>query len=234
MQLATKLKPDADAPFQTALDAGYRCAELWTGPDVLDDVEAVIARARRFPLRYALHFPTRRDLTPEHLRAFVALYRGLECRAAVIHQPEFDRYAADILKLDSDVVLAVENSFLDRTQIEQWAATNTWMTLDIEHVWYLTLPDSPLPEVAAFVTVFLARHGRKVRHVHMPGYTPGRPDHQPMHAAPEFVTTMLTVLHEFRYPDFVVSEVDIEFQNIEDLRKDRELFESWRGGRSLL
>lgn len=227
MQLATKFKPDADEPFQTALDAGLRCAELWTGPDVLDDVETVIARARRFDLRYALHFPTRRDLTDAHLKNFVALYRALDCRSATIHQPEHDRYAAAMQKLAPDVVLAVENSYLDVPGFHRWAEVNPALTFDVEHVWFLTLPEEPLHRVLPFVKTFLARHAAKIRHVHMPGYTPGTPDHQPMYTAPEFVTSSLSLLRDAGYDGLVVSETDVPFQNVADIRKDRELFENW-------
>ena len=120
LQLATKFKPDADAPFQTAVDAGLRAAELWTGPDVLELWEETAARAKRFDLRYALHFPTRRDLTERHLDAVVALYRALDCRSMTIHQLEFDRYAPDVAHRATDVVLAVENSHLSPEQLQSW------------------------------------------------------------------------------------------------------------------
>jgi len=227
MQLATKFKPDADAPFQTALDAGLRCAELWTGPDVLNDVDAVIARAKRFDLRYALHFPTRRDLTDAHLKNFVALYRALNCGSATIHQIEYDYYATTVHKLDPGLCLAVENSYLDVPAFHRWAETNKFLTFDVEHVWFLTMPDAPLIQVMTFVMTFLADHGEKVRHVHMPGYTPGTPDHQPMHTSPEFVTASLSLLRNAGYAGFVVSETDVQFQNVADIRKDRELFERW-------
>lgn len=225
MQLATKFKPDADTPFQTALDAGLRCAELWTGPDVLDDVDTVIARAKRFDLRYALHFSTRRDLTESQLKNFVALYRALNCGSATIHQLEYDYYATAVHAIDPGICLAVENSYLDVPAFHRWAEANEFLTLDVEHVWYLTMPDAPLSEVIPFVAEFLARHAAKVRHVHMPGYTPGTPDHQPMYTSPEFVKAMLSVLDEVRYDGFVVSETDVRFQNVADIRKDRELFD---------
>jgi hypothetical protein len=61
----------------------------------------------------------------------------------------------------------------------------------------------------------------------MPGYTPGTPDHQPMYTSPEFVTSSLTLLRNAGYRGLVVSETDVPFQNLADLKKDRELFEQW-------
>jgi sugar phosphate isomerase/epimerase len=225
MQLATKFKPDADAPFQTALAAGLRCAELWTGPDVLDNWQAVVERARRFDLRYALHFPNRRDLTDAHLQNFVELYRALGCRSATIHQLEFDRYGATMQQSADDVCLAVENSHLDVPGFHRWAEANRYLTFDVEHVWFLTLPESHLDAVLEFIVDFLEKHAAKIRHVHMPGYTPGMPDHRPMHTSRMFVTRALTLLRHFGYDGFVVSEVDVQYQNIDDLQKDRVLFE---------
>lgn len=231
MQLATKFKPDADAPFQTAVAAGLRCAELWTGPDVLADWRAVVERAERFDLRYALHFPNRRDLTDDQLRAFVELYRALGCRSATIHQLEYDRYGEAVQKL-GDVCLAVENSHLDVPGFHRWAEANRYLTFDVEHVWFLTMPESPLSDVLPFIADFLTKHAAKIRHVHMPGYTPGLPDHRPMYTAPEFVTQSLSLLRDAGYDGLVVSETDVEFQNLDDLRKDCELFDAWRTGRS--
>lgn len=228
MQLATKFKPDADAPFQTALDAGLRSAELWTGPDVLDDWRTVAERARRFDLRYAVHFPTRRDLTEAHLRAFVELYRALECRSATIHRTEYDRYGEKVRGLDDGICLAIENSHLDVPGFHRWAEVNPHLTFDVEHVWFLTLPEAPLGEVLSFVADFLTKHAGKIRHVHMPGYTPGTPDHRPMHTSPEFVTRSLSLLRDAGYGGLVVSEVDVEYQKLDDLRKDRALFEAWQ------
>jgi len=227
MQLATKFKPDADAPFQTAVDAGLRAAELWTGPDVLADCPAVIERARRFDLRYAVHFPTRRDLTDEQLRAFVELYRALDCRSATIHQPEYDLYGPTMQRLAPDVALGVENSRVDVAGFHRWAEENPRLTFDVEHVWFLTIPEATLDQVLEFVANFLTRHAAKIQHVHMPGYVPGTPDHRPMYTSPQFVLSSLNLLHGAGYRELVVSEVDVEFQTLVDLQKDRDLFDRW-------
>ena len=155
-------------------------------------------RAKRFDLSYALHFPTRRDLSDAHLKSFVALYRALSCRSATIHQLEYDYFATAVQKLDPGLCLAVENSYLDVPAFHRWAEVNPSLTLDVEHVWFLTMPESPLANVIPFVAEFLAHRAAKVRHVHMPGYTPGMPDHQPMYTAPEFVTAIVIAVAQCR------------------------------------
>jgi sugar phosphate isomerase/epimerase len=232
LQLATKFKPDADEPFEIAVAAGMHCAELWTGPDVLEQWEAVVERARRFDLRYALHFPTKRTLTERHFRAFVELYRALDCRAAVIHQLEWDKYAAEVLKLAPDLVLAVENSFLTRDEFRGWETGHKNLTLDAEHVWLLTLGGAAIADVLEYIRAFLARNGSKVRHVHLPGYYFGLEEHRPMYCSRDFVLPVLSLLDDVGFNGFVVSEIDVPYQNVNDIRMDVLLFDTWRTSRS--
>lgn len=227
LQLATKFKPDADEPFRIAVDAGLRAAELWTGPDVLDDWEAIAARARKFDLRYSLHFPTRRDLAERHLDAVVALYRALDCRSMTIHQLEFDRYAPDVTHRSSDVVLAVENSHFSPAQLRSWAERNRTLTLDAEHVWYLTYPQATLGEAIDACRELLLRYAAKVRHVHLPGYFAGLDEHRPMYCSRDFVFAVLSLLDDVGYDGLVVSEVDVQYQTPNDLRMDALLFDTW-------
>jgi sugar phosphate isomerase/epimerase len=228
LELATKFKPDADEPFQAAVDAGLLAAELWTGPAVLDRRAEVVERARRFPLRYALHFPTRRDLTERQLDEAVELYRALGCRSMTIHQLEFDRYAPDLLRRDPALTLAVENSHLAPPQLAAWAENNRYLTLDAEHVWYLTHPEKSLGEVLAVFRDLLERYAAKLRHVHLPGYWLGQDEHRPMYCSREFVFPVLSLLDEFGFDGLVVSESDVQYQTPNDLRMDALLFDTWK------
>ncbi len=227
LQLATKFKPDADEPFRIAVDAGLRAAELWTGPDVLDDWEATAARARKFDLRYALHFPTRRNLTERQLDAVVGLYHALGCRSMTIHQLEYDRYWPDVARRSAEVCLAVENSHLAPEQLQSWANGNRNLTLDAEHVWYLTYPQATLGEAIDACRDLLARHAAKVRHVHLPGYLAGGDEHRPMYCSRDFVFAVLSLLDDVGYEGLVVSEVDVAYQTPNDLRMDALLFDTW-------
>src|SRR5215218_8355617 len=108
LRLATKFKPDPPA-FATAWRAGFRHAELWTDAALLLDWPRVATLAREHPLGYALHFPNRLDQPPEVLGGAVELYRALDARALVLHQPHMDRHGAELLRLCPDLRLAVEN-----------------------------------------------------------------------------------------------------------------------------
>lgn len=231
-ELATKFKPDGAEPFHVAVEAGYRCAELWTGPDVLADVASVIAMCREFPLRYALHFPTRRDLTPEQLEAVVELYRALDCRSLTIHQPEHDRYAEELLERDAGLVLAVENGALSQAELAAWGAANRYLTLDAEHVWMFSHEGASRDEALAALARLLAEHGNKLRHVHLPGHAGGADEHRPMHEGWDFVRSVLTLLAGVEYSGFVVSEVEQNYQTLEHLTQDRALFDGWLAERS--
>lgn len=226
-ELATKFKPDEEPPFRVALEAGYRCAELWTGPDVLSDVAATADLCRRFPLRYALHFPTRRDLTPEQLTAVVELYRALECRSMTIHQPEHDLYAAELLRMDGGLVLAVENGALTADEFPAWAERNRYLTLDAEHLWLFSNEGASIADALAAVSKFLAAHGAKLRHVHLPGQAGTSAEHRPMHEGWDYVSGVLDRLAAIGFGGFVVSEVEQSCQTPEHLVKDRALVDGW-------
>lgn len=228
MILATKFKPDADAPFQTAVDAGMRAAELWTGPDVLDDWQAVAERCSRFDLRYRLHFPTKRTLTDDHLRAFVELARAVGSRVAVIHRLEMGKYGAAVQALDSQLELAVENGHLPPADFAEWEATYPFLTLDAEHLWLFTHAGITLDRAVDEAAAFLRRNGSKLRHVHLPGYCGTADEHRPMYFSREYVTSILSLLDERGYDGFVVSEINLPYQNHDDIRRDVALFAEWQ------
>src|SRR5438552_1015279 len=91
--IATKFKPAPQA-FETALQAGFRRAEIWTDEAVLRDHHAVARLAKQYPFDYAVHFPNRLEQPPEVVAAAAELYRQLGATALVMHQPHQDRYAA--------------------------------------------------------------------------------------------------------------------------------------------
>jgi hypothetical protein len=119
-----------------------------------------------------------------------------------------------------------------------WAERNPGLALDVEHLWMLTLPGVPLSRLLEEVRGFLARFGEKLRHVHMPGYWPGLPEHRPMYCAHELVFGVLSLLADVNFEGLVVSEVSPAYQNPTELRMDTLLFDVWReqhdpsGGRS--
>jgi sugar phosphate isomerase/epimerase len=226
LNVATKFAPVTDA-FRTAAKAGFQCAELWTDAAVLADWKNVARRAAKFPLRYGLHFPNRKDLEPKSLKHCVALYEALECRAMVIHQPHFDLYGAELLRLKPDMVLAIENHRLKPEALAEWFAKTEFLTLDVEHVWKFTLHDPPLEELWKVLDPHLKKHGHKLRHVHLPGYVPNYDEHRPMYCNRDFVFGMFDRLARLDYDGLIVSEVEIEYQNLNDLRMDVILTDTW-------
>src|SRR5205085_1995531 len=109
--IATKFAPGPDQ-FETAWQAGFRRAELWTDAAVLARHGVVARLARLYPFDYAIHFPNRLDQPPEMLDAVVALYRAVNARALVLHQPHQDRHGAALAQRCPDIRLAVENHHL--------------------------------------------------------------------------------------------------------------------------
>jgi hypothetical protein len=227
LKLATKFAPEL-APLETAYRAGFRHAELWLDQAVLAGWQTVLSRTRHYPNSYALHFPNRLDLPAETLEQTVHLYRGLGCRALVIHQPMYDRFREPLLRLEPELRLAVENHKLTPEQLTDWAERNDGLALDVEHVWKFTLRDGPLERLLEAVRALLARPGDKLRHVHLPGYWPGLREHRPMYCAREMVFPVLSLLADARFEGLVVSEVNPEYQNDLDLRMDVLLFDGWR------
>ncbi len=182
LKLATKFQPQAPA-LETAYRAGFRFAEIWLGAAVLADWQTALRQVRAYPNGYVVHFPNSVDLSSDLLKNTVALYRNLECRCLVIHQPMYDKYSAELLALDPHLRLAVENHKLTPPQLENWAQTNPGLTLDVEHLWKFTLRDGPLDTLLNLVRTLFERFGDKIYHVHLPGYWPGFEEHRPMYCA---------------------------------------------------
>lgn len=227
LKLATKFAPTEES-LQCAVDAGFDYGEIWTDAAVLADWRQVADRAARFPLKYGLHFPNKKkSITAESLRDCVALYEAVGCRAMVMHQPHFDLFAAELLQLKPDLVLAVENSRLSPEQLAEWFQRTQYLTLDVEHVWKYTVGGGPLEELWNVLDPHLRNLGHKLRHVHLPGYCPGYDEHRPMYCNRDFVFGMFDRLAAMGYDGLIVSEVEIEFQNLNDLRMDVLLFDTW-------
>lgn len=226
LKLATKFAPFSPQ-FETAAQAGFRWAELYLDPAILADWARVAAQARQYPLGYALHFPNRLALAPAVLDDTVALYRALQSGCLVIHQPLFDKYGALLLDREPALRLAVENHWLSPAGLEEWAERNPGLTLDVEHLWKFTLGEVPLEKLLETLRDFLARFGDKVRHVHLPGFLPGNPEHRPMYCARDLVFAVWSLLAEFKFAGLVVSEVDADYQNAQELRMDVLLYQAW-------
>ncbi len=227
LRVATKFLPDVKA-FETAYRAGFRNVELWLDAAILANWQTVARLARSYPNGYVLHFPNRLDLSPATLEQTVALYRELDCRALVIHQPMFDRYHEALVRLEPDLRLAVENHKLTPDGLAAWAERNPGLALDVEHVWKYTLRDGSLEQVLGQVRDLLARFAGKLRHVHMPGYWPGLAEHRPMYCARELVLPVLSLLAEAGFEGQIVSETNPPYQNLNDLSMDVLLFDTWR------
>ncbi len=226
LNLATKFAPTPEA-FATAVAAGFRCVELWTDDRVLANWRQIADWAKPYDLRLAMHFPNQRELSEQALRDCVDMYQALGCRAMVMHQPLFDCYSDALLDLQPAICLAIENSRLTPERLDQWFARSQYLTLDVEHVWKFTLGDVPLADLLDCLRMNLARYGSKLRHVHMPGYWPGFDEHRPMYLAEEFVFAVFDLLAELRYDGLIVSEIDLEYQNLAEMRKDVAMFDRW-------
>jgi sugar phosphate isomerase/epimerase len=210
-----------------AANAGFRFAELWLDARYLADWRTVAELAREYPLQYALHFPNHGTLDDHALENVVALYRRLGCTVMVIHEPMFRHYHRRILDRASSIRLAVENHHLPLSKFEQWALENTWLTLDVEHFWKLTLKDAPFDALMGHLQTLLPRIATKLVHVHLPGYLPGYAEHRPIYCAREMVFPTLSLLAEQDFDGFVVSEVNPDFQNPLELQMDMLLFRRW-------
>jgi hypothetical protein len=226
LKVATKFRPKADA-FEKAHAAGCRYAEFWLNAKWLDQWQSVARLAQQYPFGYGLHFPNRNDLNDATLHAATLLYRELNCSAMVIHAPMLRCYGQRLLEHDSTLRLGVENHRLDLAGFERWAVENTWLTLDVEHLWKLTLEDSPVDALLDAVDDFLSRFRDKLVHVHLPGYVPGRDEHRPMYCSREMVLSVFSLLADYQFDGLIVSEVNAQFQNVHELRMDVLLFERW-------
>jgi sugar phosphate isomerase/epimerase len=227
LRVATKFIPEPQA-FETAYRAGFRFAELWLGPTVLADHVNVARLAGAYPNGYVLHFPNRLDLTPAMLEQAVELHRSLGCRCMVIHQPMYDRYRDALLRLESTLRLAVENHRLTPEGLTQWAERNSWLTLDVEHIWMFSMRDAALERLLDWLEAFLARYRGKLLHVHLPGYWPGFEEHRPMYCARDMIFPVFALLAAHGFDGLVVSEVNPQYQNYPELRMDMLLYDAWR------
>lgn len=227
LKQATKFAP-LETAFATAAQAGFGFAEFWLDCSYLADWQTIVRIAGEFPLQYALHFPNRGDLDDGALDQAVALYQVLGCATMVIHQPMFRRYHERLLDRDPALRLAVENHHLDIGQLDRWIGEYQWLTLDVEHFWKFTLEDASLATFLGHLQELLNRIAGKLAHIHLPGYLPGYAEHRPMYCAREMVLPVLSILAAQRFEGFVVSEVDLEFQNPTELRMDTLLFDRWR------
>jgi sugar phosphate isomerase/epimerase len=224
--LATKFAPAAER-FELAFRAGFHAAEFWLNADLLAQWETVAEMAKAYPLAYALHFPNRHPLAPESLQHAVELYRALDCRVMIIHQPMWERYGKQLRRLDRDLCLAVENHKLAPDDLQRWGSENAALTLDVEHVWKYTLRDAPLASLLHRLDEFLSRFAAKVKHVHLPGYLPGWDEHRPMYCAREMIFPVLSLLAECDFDGLVVSETSLQFQNLCELSMDVLLVQRW-------
>jgi sugar phosphate isomerase/epimerase len=227
LKLATKFAPD-QPEFENAQAAGFHHAELFLNEAYLARPDAVARLAHKYPFEYVLHCPNQRELRPDTLQHLAELHAALGCQALVIHQPHFDRYGDTLLRHDPGIRLAIENHALPPDEFDRWGERSPGLTLDVEHLWKYTLKDPPLQELLAAVRRFLTRFADKLRHVHMPGYAPGYPEHRPIYCSRDMVFGVFSLLAEFRFGGLIVSEVNQEFQNPQDLAMDVLLFQRWQ------
>jgi len=228
--IGTKFAPGNQA-MAIAWKAGFRRAELWTDAKVLARWQEILKLAKSFPFDFAIHFPNQLDQSTETLDHTIALYRGLNARALIIHQPHLHRHGQALLDRYPSLNLAVENHKLSLEGFHHWAESNPGLTLDIEHLWKYTLDDAPLDVLLSHLKTFLARHVAKLHHIHMPGYLPGQPEHRPFYCSRDMVLDVFDLLATFEFSGLIVSEVNEEFQNPFDLQMDVLLFESWKACR---
>lgn len=227
LQLATKFAP-TPALFEQALRAGFHAAELWLDERNLADPPGLVRLARHYPLRLAVHCPNTIDRPATTLPALGALARDLLPSCVVIHQSEYDAHARTLLAQEPHLPLGVENGRLSPEGFQRWAEVNPGLTLDVEHLWKYTLRDGPLPVLLETLADFLERFGRKLRHVHLPGYWPGLAEHRPMYCGREFVFPVLELFQDANFEGLIVSEAGLAYQTANDLRMDVLLFETWR------
>jgi hypothetical protein len=224
---ATKTRPTRNG-LDVVQQSGISAVELWTDASVLRQQKEVIALSRGFAFDYAIHFPNRCDLTPDLLQDAACLYEELDCHAMVIHHPMFQRYGDQLLAINPSLRLGVENHRLNICQFNDWAERNRWLTLDVEHLWMLTLKNGPLALLLDTLYEFLLKFSEKLIHVHLPGYIPHYDEHRPMYCSREMVMSALSLLADVRFDGLVVSEVSTEYQNICDLNMDVLLVRRWQ------
>ena len=228
IQLATKFAPTSPQPFEVAWRSGFRNAELWLGPELLDNWQQVVGYARQHPLRYSLHFPNRGPISSQMLSNVTELYGALDCETLVIHQPMLRGFGKALQEVEPSIRLAVENHRFRPEEFQSWARDHDWLTLDVEHLWKYTLADGPLVELLETLRNFLARYSDKIAQVHLPGYLPGFAEHRPMYCSREMVMEVFSLLAQCDFTGMIVSEVALEYQNGSELKMDLLLFDRWR------
>ena len=226
LKIATKFAPKP-ADFSRAWTTGFRFAEFWLSAELLKDVDQIVKLAREYPFEYVPHFPNKKN-TAQSVKQSVQLYRELNSRAIVVHQPMFDAWGKEFEVQEPGIRLAVENHQLNENEFWEWAEKNPGLNLDVEHLWKFTLKDAPLDRLLQVLEKFLGRYAEKLYHVHLPGYVPGEEEHRPMYCNREFVHGVWNLLEEVPYRGLVVSEVNSEYQTDQDLRMDMLLFERWK------
>ncbi|MEQ9409100.1 MAG: hypothetical protein RIK87_15300 [Fuerstiella sp.] len=232
LRLATKFLPTPEN-FAQAFHAGFRNAELYLNSAVLEQTDDVLALARQFDMRYAMHFPNKPELSPQHLEACCRLFDELQISAVVIHPPMMKRYGPPLRALHSDLILAVETMRVPPDELTAWARQHGAVTLDIEHLWKFSLLDAPLDELFGLVRRVFEEAADCVSHIHMPGYLPGHGEHRPMYTSREFCLGVFDILADFGFGGLVVSEVDMAFQNPQELQMDVLLFDHWQQCRAV-
>src|SRR5262249_38326376 len=123
LKLATKFAPRQPA-FELAHRAGFRCAEFWLDAALLAGWQDLVPLARHYPFEYVPHFPNRLDRAAGVLDHTVQLSHALGCRCLVIPQPQADRHAAELLRLEPALRPAVENHKLTPAELLRWAEHN--------------------------------------------------------------------------------------------------------------
>lgn len=227
LNLATKFAP-LRQNFALAAEAGFCCAEIFLDEEILQRVASIVDTANDFGFRYALHFPNRNDLAQQSLLQTIELYQQLNCSALVIHGPQYRKYGDFLQKELPSLRMAVENHHQRPSEIDDWAHSSRWLTLDIEHIWKFTLKDASFEEMMHLVTSILDHYVDRIAHVHLPGYLPGFDEHRPMYCSKDFIWKMFDLLDQHAFSGLVVSEVAIEYQNEHELKMDCLLFERWQ------
>ena len=225
---ATKFAPRSAIAFKLAYDAGFRHAEFYLDQELIEDWGSIVGDANDFPMGYAMHFPNRGEFSKGHLRNVIDLYHAVESSALVIHQPMFDRYGEQLLKIDPDLRLGIENHDLTNdAKFERWADESPFLTLDVEHMWIYTVKDRSLKRLMNYLDWFLDEYSEKLVHVHLPGYLPGFKVHRPQYCSRKMVMQVWTKLANVDFEGLIVSETNNKYQNPEELQMDMLLYRNW-------
>jgi hypothetical protein len=230
LKFATRAAPQAKR-LDNAHRSGFQFVELTLAAKLVDNWKKIAATADSYELRYELHFPNRAPLTQQQLKKIAKLYRHLDCKAMVIHQPMFRLYSQEMADLVPGICLAVENHRLNPKNFWHWAETHQWLTLDVEHLWKYTLKQAPLPELLSVLKRFLEKHGTQLSRVHLPGYEPGGREHQPASFNPKLARKVFTALSKIDYQGLIVSETRPSMQKLKFLKNDVAMYKTWKRDR---